>query len=154
MTSWHAPSRRERIDRFRRGSGHLSSRVGTWRLPRRRRPAAPKHKGVIDLHHHFWAPEYLKAQDDWEDSRHLPHIPQMQNWSPQMSLATMDGQGGSPDIGRIARLDQPRASGSSKGQAADKVDTPRSITAPKMVTTTRAASASSRRSTCSMSTCR
>jgi len=56
-------------------------------------PPAPKHHGVIDLHHHFWAPEYLKAQVDWEDAHHAPHVPAMMSWSPEVSLAEMDRNG-------------------------------------------------------------
>lgn len=57
------------------------------------KPAKPTHHGVIDTHHHFWAPEYLKAQDDWEDAFHVPHYFAMQKWTPEVSLAEMDKSG-------------------------------------------------------------
>jgi 6-methylsalicylate decarboxylase len=53
----------------------------------------PRHHGVIDMHHHFWAPEYLKAQDDFEDRHHVPHYAAMQKWTPEVSLAEMDRAG-------------------------------------------------------------
>lgn len=55
--------------------------------------AKPKHHGVIDTHHHFWAPEYLQAQNDWEDQHHVPHYPAHAKMSPEMSLAEMDRAG-------------------------------------------------------------
>ncbi|HEY3917475.1 MAG TPA: amidohydrolase family protein [Stellaceae bacterium] len=68
--------------------------------------AAPKHRGVIDVHHHFWAPEYLKAQDDWEDAHHVPHLPGMQNWSPEISLAEMDRGGVQTAVLSLASISQ------------------------------------------------
>jgi len=56
-------------------------------------PAKPKHHGVIDLHHHFWPPSYLKAQNVWEDAHHAPHYPAMQTWTPDVSLREMDRGG-------------------------------------------------------------
>ncbi|HUB96643.1 MAG TPA: hypothetical protein VL993_12045, partial [Stellaceae bacterium] len=82
-----APSRRAVLGSLAAAAGAAS--MG-WGRPA---AAAPTHKGVIDLHHHFWAPEYLKAQDDWEDAHHVPHFPTMQQWSPQMSLEEMDKGG-------------------------------------------------------------
>src|ERR1700749_4867401 len=70
------------------------------------KPAKPKHHGVIDVHHHFWAPEYLKAQDDWEDAHHLPHAPQMQNWRPEVSLAEMDKAGVQTAMLSLASISQ------------------------------------------------
>ncbi|HVA12927.1 MAG TPA: amidohydrolase family protein [Stellaceae bacterium] len=57
------------------------------------KPAKPKHHGVIDTHHHFWAPEYLKAQDDWGKAHHVPPFPAMEKWTPEVSLAEMDKSG-------------------------------------------------------------
>jgi 6-methylsalicylate decarboxylase len=68
--------------------------------------AKPKHHGVIDVHHHFWAPEYLKAQDDWEDAHHVPHAPQMQNWKPEVSLAEMDRAGVQTAMLSLASISQ------------------------------------------------
>jgi predicted TIM-barrel fold metal-dependent hydrolase len=69
-------------------------------------PAKPKHHGVIDVHHHFWAPEYLKAQDDWEDAHHVPHAPPMQNWTPEVSLAEMDRAGVQTSMLSLASISQ------------------------------------------------
>src|SRR5579875_1993164 len=68
--------------------------------------AKPKHHGVIDVHHHFWAPEYLKAQDDWEDAHHVPHLPGMQNWSPEVPIAAMDKAGVQTSIVSLASISQ------------------------------------------------
>jgi 6-methylsalicylate decarboxylase len=70
------------------------------------KPAAAKHHGVIDVHHHFWAPEYLKAQDDWEDSHHVPRLPGMQNWRPEVSLAEMDRAGVQTSMLSLASISQ------------------------------------------------
>jgi predicted TIM-barrel fold metal-dependent hydrolase len=67
---------------------------------------ATKHHGVIDVHHHFWAPDYLKAQDDWEDAHHVPHAPQMQNWRPEVSLAEMDKSGVQTSMLSLASISQ------------------------------------------------
>ena len=55
--------------------------------------AKPKHHGVIDLHHHFWAPDYLKAQFDWGARHHVPPNAAMAKWRPEVSLAEMDRGG-------------------------------------------------------------
>ena len=68
--------------------------------------AAPKHHGVIDVHHHFWAPDYLRAQDDWEDAHHVPHLPGMQSWSPEVSLAEMDRGGVQTAVLSLASISQ------------------------------------------------
>ncbi|HEX3972027.1 MAG TPA: amidohydrolase family protein [Stellaceae bacterium] len=68
--------------------------------------AKPKHHGVIDVHHHFWAPDYLKAQDDWEDAHHVPHAPPMQHWTPEVSLAEMDKSGVQTSILSLASISQ------------------------------------------------
>jgi predicted TIM-barrel fold metal-dependent hydrolase len=53
----------------------------------------PKHHGVIDTHHHFWAPEYKKLSMDWDDAHHSPHAPTLTGWSPEVTLAEMDRGG-------------------------------------------------------------
>src|SRR5579875_2965198 len=75
-------------------------------LAQQAKPGKPKHHGVIDVHHHFWAPEYLKAQDDWEDAHHVPHLPGMQNWSPEVSLAEMDRAGVQTAVLSLASISQ------------------------------------------------
>src|SRR5579863_9043962 len=69
-------------------------------------PTKPKRRGVIDVHHHFWAPDYLKAQDDWEDAHHIPHLPGMQSWSPEVSLAEMDRGGVQTAMLSLASISQ------------------------------------------------
>lgn len=75
-------------------------------LGQQAKTAKPKHHGVIDVHHHFWAPEYLKAQDDWEDAHHVPHAPAMQNWRPEVSLAEMDRAGVQTSMLSLASISQ------------------------------------------------
>jgi predicted TIM-barrel fold metal-dependent hydrolase len=66
--------------------------------------AKPKHHGVIDVHHHFWSPEYLKAQVDWSDAHHVPNFPAMMKWSPQMSLDVMDKAGVQTSVVSLASI--------------------------------------------------
>jgi 6-methylsalicylate decarboxylase len=107
-----APSRRAVL-------GGLAAAGAASSVPWHAQAAGPKHKGVIDLHHHFWAPEYLKAQDDWEDAHHVPHIPAMQNWSPQMSLDEMDKGGVQTAVVSLASISQ--GFWGLDGPAADRV---------------------------------
>jgi hypothetical protein len=60
--------------------------------------AAPKHRGVIDTHFHFWAPEYLKLTEDWGAAHHARPDPRIANWSPQVALDEMDSGGATPYI--------------------------------------------------------
>ena len=48
---------------------------------------------IIDTHHHFYAPEYLKAWNDWEDKRNIPHAPAVANWTPARTVEEMDKNG-------------------------------------------------------------
>lgn len=68
--------------------------------------AKPRHHGVIDTHHHFWAPDYLKAQVGWEDQRHIPHYPTMSTWTPQVSLEEMDRGGVKTALLSLASISQ------------------------------------------------
>ena len=52
-----------------------------------------QHHGVIDTHHHFWAPEYQKLSQDWSAAHHAPGDPRSSNWTPAVSLAEMDKSG-------------------------------------------------------------
>ncbi len=70
------------------------------------KPPKPKHHGVIDLHHHFWSPEYLKLQNGWEDAHHLPHAPAMQNWTPQVSIDEMDKGGVQTSVVSLASISE------------------------------------------------
>jgi predicted TIM-barrel fold metal-dependent hydrolase len=55
--------------------------------------AKPAHHGVIDTHHHFWAPEYKKLSMDWDDAHHSRHAPTLVSWTPEVTLAEMDRGG-------------------------------------------------------------
>jgi predicted TIM-barrel fold metal-dependent hydrolase len=55
--------------------------------------AEAKHHGVVDTHHHFWAPEYKKLSMDWDDAHHSPHASTLTGWSPEVTLAEMDRGG-------------------------------------------------------------
>jgi 6-methylsalicylate decarboxylase len=48
---------------------------------------------LIDTHHHFYPPQYLKAWMDWEDQRKLPHFPGVPEWTPARSIEEMDKNG-------------------------------------------------------------
>lgn len=56
-------------------------------------PKRPRHHGVIDTHHHFWAPEYKKLSMDWDDAHHAPHAATLLSWTPEVTLAEMDRGG-------------------------------------------------------------
>ena len=55
--------------------------------------AKPSHRGVIDTHHHFWAPEYKQLSMDWDDAHHSRHAPTLVSWTPEVTLAEMDKGG-------------------------------------------------------------
>ena len=54
-------------------------------------PAPPR--GIIDTHHHFYAPEYKQASQDFNGQFHIPPIPLTDSWTPEQSLAEMDKGG-------------------------------------------------------------
>ena len=54
---------------------------------------APMHRGIIDTHHHFYAPEYKQASIDWAEPKHIPTGPLIKSWSPEQSLEEMDKGG-------------------------------------------------------------
>ena len=49
--------------------------------------------GLIDTHHHFYAPEYQKAWLDWEVQRKIPHFPTQVAWTREKSIEEMDKGG-------------------------------------------------------------
>ena len=49
--------------------------------------------GVIDTHHHFYPPEYLKTMIAWEQQRKLFSLPAHAAWSPAKSIEEMDKNG-------------------------------------------------------------
>jgi 6-methylsalicylate decarboxylase len=48
---------------------------------------------LIDTHHHFYPPPFLKMWMDWEDQRKLPHFPGVPEWTPARSVEQMDKHG-------------------------------------------------------------
>ena len=50
-------------------------------------------KGIIDTHHHFYSPSYMKAWVDYEVSKGLPHFPTQLAWTPEGAVAAMDQAG-------------------------------------------------------------
>lgn len=87
-------------------AGLAVSGAATMAMPGLGWAQMPKNHGVVDVHHHFWAPEYLKAQDDWENAHHLPHFPAMQSWTPEVSLAAMDKAGVHTAVVSLASINQ------------------------------------------------
>lgn len=86
--------------------GLATAGAATMLVPGQVWAQSPKHHGVVDLHHHFWAPEYLKAQVDWENAHHLPHFPTMMKWTPEMSLGVMDKAGVETAVVSLASINQ------------------------------------------------
>jgi predicted TIM-barrel fold metal-dependent hydrolase len=48
---------------------------------------------LIDTHHHFYPPTYMKAWLDWEDQRKIPHLGVQSAWSRDNDLEAMDKNG-------------------------------------------------------------
>jgi 6-methylsalicylate decarboxylase len=48
---------------------------------------------LIDTHHHFYPPGYLKAWMEWEDQHKVPHYPVMAEWTPAKAVEEMDKNG-------------------------------------------------------------
>ncbi len=47
----------------------------------------------IDTHHHFYAPEYQAAWNQWDDRHKAPHHPVQYDWTPDRSVEEMDRNG-------------------------------------------------------------
>jgi predicted TIM-barrel fold metal-dependent hydrolase len=58
--------------------------------------------GVVDTHHHFFPPAFLKNWEEWEERNNLPHYPTQGGWSISRSLEEMDKGGVSTAILSIA----------------------------------------------------
>ena len=52
-----------------------------------RSQATPK---LIDTHHHFYPPAYLKRQMEWESARKIPPFPGVPDWTPVRAIEQMD----------------------------------------------------------------
>lgn len=61
--------------------------------PRQTGASVPRHHGVIDTHHHFWAPEYLQLSQDWGNAHHSPVAANIAGWTPRVTLEEMDRGG-------------------------------------------------------------
>jgi predicted TIM-barrel fold metal-dependent hydrolase len=48
---------------------------------------------LIDTHHHFYPPAYLKAMMEWEDAHKVPHYPGVPQWTPATAIEQMDKNG-------------------------------------------------------------
>jgi predicted TIM-barrel fold metal-dependent hydrolase len=89
------------LDHFGCGSGQRSRReviagLGTAAalalLPARKLSAQSSPK-LIDTHHHFYPPPYLKAWMEWDDQHKIPHYPGVPEWTPARSIEQMDKNG-------------------------------------------------------------
>lgn len=49
--------------------------------------------GLIDTHHHFYAPAYQDAWLGWEKARNIPHFTQQVGWTREKAVADMDRAG-------------------------------------------------------------
>ena len=65
-------------------------------------PTQPFLGPLIDTHHHFYPPEYLKAWMDYENQRKIPHFPQVENWTMASAFKQMDQAGVSKAILSLA----------------------------------------------------
>ncbi len=57
---------------------------------------------VIDTHHHFYPPDYLKAWLDWEDARKLPHSANRVDWTREQAVEELDKNGIATSVLSIA----------------------------------------------------
>ena len=48
---------------------------------------------LIDTHHHFYPPPYLKRQMEWESARKIPPYPGVPDWTPGRAVEQMDKNG-------------------------------------------------------------
>jgi len=85
-------SRREFMAAVAAASAAMALPAAGLAQPTERKPAA-KHRGVIDTHFHFWAPEYAQLSREWGEAHHSPADPRIAQWSPQVALDEMDSGG-------------------------------------------------------------
>jgi len=48
---------------------------------------------LIDTHHHFYPPAYLKRQIEWEAAHKVPPYPGVPDWTPARAIEQMDKNG-------------------------------------------------------------
>jgi predicted TIM-barrel fold metal-dependent hydrolase len=50
-------------------------------------------KTLIDTHHHFYPPSYMKQQGVWEGANHIPPYPSETNWTPANDAEELEKNG-------------------------------------------------------------
>ncbi len=50
-------------------------------------------KTLIDTHHHFYPPSYMKQQNEWEGARHIPPYASVTNWTPANDAEGLEKNG-------------------------------------------------------------
>ena len=73
---------------------------------------------VIDTHHHYYAPAYLKAFNDFEDARKLPPSKVQREWTREAAVEGMD-----KNVIRISMLSLPSTAGLWFDQGAEAAAT-------------------------------
>jgi predicted TIM-barrel fold metal-dependent hydrolase len=56
-------------------------------------PALAASAKLIDTHHHFYPPDYMKSWLDWEDQRKIPHFGVQAAWTRENDIEAMDKNG-------------------------------------------------------------
>src|SRR5262249_6704841 len=83
---------------FLAGLGATSAAAVLPSLPARAQ-GTPK---LIDTHHHFYPPTYLKRQMEWEGARKIPPFPGVPDWSPARAIEQLDKNGVSTAVLSLA----------------------------------------------------
>ena len=65
-------------------------------------PALAAPAKLIDTHHHFYPPAYMKSWLDWEDQRKIPHFATQAAWTRQNDIEEMDKNGVTTSILSLA----------------------------------------------------
>ena len=82
-------------------SGHASRRqflaglgaVGAATLLTAPTARGQAERNLIDTHHHFYPPPYLKRQIEWESVHKIPPYPGVPDWTPARAVEQMDKSG-------------------------------------------------------------
>jgi 6-methylsalicylate decarboxylase len=75
--------------RFLAGLGAVGAAAALPMPAVRAQPA----RSLIDVHHHFYPPSYLKSWEDWDDAHKLRHYPGVHDWTPAKAVELMDKNG-------------------------------------------------------------
>lgn len=62
-------------------------------LPASETPAVAAPAKLVDTHHHFYPPAYMKQWLDWEDQRKIPHFGTQAAWTQENDIEAMDKNG-------------------------------------------------------------